>query len=272
MICHHCKINEATAARRPLCRFCYIELHKNGELNKYPLMISGNSINKLTKKYGDNIINDLKDIMNSSLRELGDKYGFTRENARQIFKRVFNVDYTIIVRERNRIHKDNAQNELVLKKDPRNKLIKYKKGSNVYKGAVVEETVFNILTSLGYDVKPYMESNSFDLVVNDYKVDIKSCYRSRVTSKAQRIKAFRFVCSKEQKKADFIVCYAEPINKYFVIPGGKFPKGRSLSIPEKESAIWVLSNGGVRMTQNKWYKYLDAWHLLRKSDVKYEFK
>lgn len=218
MICEHCNTHEATSKKRPLCKLCYYELHKANMLDKYPLLPNDEFINSLINKYGESIVDDLMNIVNSSLIELSKKYGFTREYARQIFKKVFNVDYTVIVREKAAKKREREDILKALKKDPRNKLKNFKDNSYAYKGAIGEEKVLNILIGLGYDVKPYMDGTTFDLVVNGYNVDVKTSSIPVATSSKCKTKMFRFSVSKKQRLGDFIICYACSINKFFVIP------------------------------------------------------
>jgi hypothetical protein len=271
MICHHCKTNKVNSKKRPLCKVCYSELHKNKMLDMYPLLPNDEFINSLISKYGEGIVEDLINIVNSNLKTIGDKYGFTREYARQIFKKLFNVDYTVIVKEKKIKRKEFIEREIELRKDPRNKIKNYPNGCHAYVGAIGEEKVLNILLGLGYSVKPYMKGRTFDLIVNEYKVDIKTCTKPTVTSSSSKTKTFKFQISEEQKLGDFIICYAASINKYFIVPTNKLKNGRFLFIPEKESSEWVGHNGSKIKTTNKWYKYLDAWDLLRKKTEEYSF-
>ena len=103
MICQHCNTNEATAVRRPLCHKCYSELRKQGLLGNYPLLETPNFKTYLRAKYGKQIFTDLKQLQldsNFTLQMMGNKYGFTREYARQIFGKYFGFPYGYSVDEK----------------------------------------------------------------------------------------------------------------------------------------------------------------------------
>lgn len=262
MICQCCKINEATSKRRPLCKYCYKELHKEGMLHLFPLL-NNNFEDKLIKKYGPDIINDLKNIAENNLRIVGEKYGFTREYTRQIYEKAMGFKYTVIKNHRSSKLKAVRQAVSNLKKDPRYKTSVYSPTCTIGKGADAEKKVFDICAQLGYEIKPYHDL-SIDLVINGFLVDIKSCYKPRFTNKCHVTPYDHFKFSEKQRQCDFIVCYSATTNQFFVIPQ-KSLKGNEIWIPIKKQSSW--SNSSRRNT-NHWYDYLEAWHLLKpKQDV-----
>jgi hypothetical protein len=103
MNCQYCKTNPADSKRRPLCHTCYTEIHKQGLLDDYPLLPDLKFNAKLKKKYGKSIFRNLEKLKNEkgyTLQDLGTKYGFTREYARQIFGKYFGFPYTYSIDEK----------------------------------------------------------------------------------------------------------------------------------------------------------------------------
>jgi len=221
----------------------------------------------LTEKYGTEILTDFDNLLNQngiSMTCISKKYGFTRERARQLFEKINKFHFTVIKNQRKASRKEQVELKRQLKKDPRNKVSTYKNGdNNVYKAALAEEKVMNICIALGYEIKPFTENRNFDLVVNGFNIDVKSAYYSALLTTKNRTPLFHFQRSESQRHADFIICYAEPINKYFVIPGTVFPTGNHLYIPEKPENSWTIIGNWKKHSRSKWYDYLEAWHLLK---------
>ncbi len=252
MICQCCKINEATAKKRPLCKYCYTELHREGLLNLFPLLDEGFNA-RLAKKYGPEIINDLQKITENNLRMIGEKYGFSREYTRQIYEKSMGFKYTVIKNHRSSKREEAKKAVSILKKDPRYKVNNYAPNCSTRRGVEAEKIVFDICASLGYEIKPYCPDNSIDLVINGYLVDIKSCYKPRYTNHCHVTPYDHFKITEKQRRCDFIICYSATTNKSYIIPQ-KAIKGKDLWIPIKKN-----TNHGA----SHWYDYLEAWHLLK---------
>lgn len=254
--------------RRPLCKECYQELHKAGLLNEFPLMDANELFrSKLTEKYGKEIFTDFENLLNQndvSMYDISKKYGLTRERVRQLFEKIFKFHFTVIKNQRKEQRKLKVELDRQLRKNPCVKVDRFNSGdSNLYKGVLAEKKVYDICNALGYEIKPYKPSQAIDLVINDYMVDVKSCYSTIFTSKGQTTRQFHFTISNAQREiANFIICHAVSINKFFVIPISAFPSGNHLYIPEKPENSWVC-NGVNRHSKSRWYQYLEAWHLLK---------
>jgi hypothetical protein len=221
----------------------------------------------LTEKYGKEILSDFDNLFNQSdisLIDISKKYGFTREYARQVFEKIFKFHFTVIKKQKIEQRKQKIELVRQLRKNPCSKVERFKAGdSTIYKGALVEKKVYDICNVLGYEIKPYTPGSAIDLVINNYMVDVKSCYSTTLTSKGKATRQFHFHITNTQREiADFIICHAVTINKFFIIPIGVFPNGNSLYIPEKPESFWVC-NGANRQSKNHWYQYLEAWYLLK---------
>lgn len=268
MICSCCETNPIEMKRRPLCKDCYRELHKAGMLNEFPLMEANKQFRaSLIEKYGKEILSDFDNLFNQSdisLIDISKKYGFTREYARQVFEKIFKFHFTVIKKQKIEQRKQKLELVRQLRKNPCSKVERFKAGdSNAYKGALAEKKVYDICNVLGYEIKPYTPGLTIDLVINNYMVDVKSCYSTVITAKGKTTRQFHFnITSTQREIADFIICYAVTINKFFVIPIGAFPNGNNLYIPEKPESFWVCMGTNMH-SKSHWYQYLEAWYLLK---------
>ena len=216
-------------------------------------------IGHLKEKYGRRIFNDLENLskdFNLTLTWLGDKYGFTREYARQIFFRYYGFEYSKKVR--NRVSRRKKEKERIRKQDfhlyydPKYKVRRLKRGSKVLRGAIAELKAKEICKYYKYKITitPEKSIRLIDLIVNDLFCEVKSTLKSYKTSNISN-NAY-FVCNfkpKQKEKADFLFWYIYSINTFYVIPSLAFPKGQSLYIPET----------GI---PHRYSEYKEAWHLL----------
>ena len=89
-VCKYCDSPEIDYESRGICKTCYSYLFQNNRLDEYPKRDL--YIKRLKKRYGDRIVLDFELCMynlNNNLTKIGEKYGFCRERARQIFNDLF---------------------------------------------------------------------------------------------------------------------------------------------------------------------------------------
>lgn len=260
--CLCCKESEATNIQRQLCTQCYSSLRYADCLEFYPKDRS-----KLTvHKYSDEVISAYRELLANkdlSLKDIGQRFGYTRERARQVFEAIFGFKFTVVVKKRVTERKNRIDEFRIIKRNPRYKI---EHSSNpdclLHRGALAEKMVLEICELYGYEVKAYCPDLSIDMVINDYLVDVKAAYRTTITSATSKTPHFHFHRSESQRKADFIICYAAPINKFFIIPGSVFPNRNHLYIPEKAIMEWIGLGNAHQVRRSKWYQYLEAWNLL----------
>jgi hypothetical protein len=246
-----------------------MSLRNSNDLDLFPK----NKIKLIEKTFSSDELKDYNLLLakESTLRlnDIGNKYGYTREYARQSFERIFGFKYTAIKNNRKAIRTEKI-NELRLRsKNPVNKVEQCENlNSTVGKGILIEKKVLTICEALNYKISPYVENNSIDLVINGFNVDVKSCYKSRLTGAGQHTPTYHFAISESQMNADFVICYAVPMNKFFIIPFNSFPAGGHIYIPEKRVMEWSDNgfNSNAQIRINKYYQYLEAWNLLRPAE------
>lgn len=264
--CLCCQESEATFIQRQLCNNCYASLRKSDCLDLFP-----KDHDKLIHhKYSSEVVSAYKELITNNdltLEDMGKRFGYTRERARQMFELLFGFKYTAIVKQRIASRRQKIATLKLLRRDPRYKVEHYKNINTTYtgKGALAEKKVLDVCDNLSYRVTPYIKDKSIDLVINGFNVEVKSCYKTYLTCPGQKTPSFRFKRRDSQLLADFIVCYAEPINKFFIIPGRDFPSYGNLFIPEKIIMEWKWGKNGTvpQHRKSRWYQYLEAWHLLQ---------
>jgi hypothetical protein len=258
MLCEHCKEKEIYATRRPLCKECYQELHKQKNLDLYPLTPSPLKRHRVKMKYGDDFVNEIINLKNNneSLSGIGRKYHLSRERIRQIYEEVNGFKFTAVLNVRSANKKESRAATAQLHKNPTHKVNTYKKNSPIYKGAIAEKKVLDICSTLGYKVEAFTKDCSIDMIINGYRVDVKASY-TPFKNPALHVIYYRFALSNEQQKnADFIVCWISKNNHFFVLPKSVFPAGKSLYIPAER----------INRSAINYYRYLEAWHLLARRE------
>lgn len=215
----------------------------------------------LFRRYGQEILGDFNKLHVNpfwTLTAMGKKYGVTREYIRQAFGKLYGIPYTTARVQKTEARKDN----LVCVNDPRHKVADYKEGL-VKKGAVGEFKTIKKCHELGFEAKPCREKE-IDLVINGYKVDVKSAYTScKPTGCVSTY--YRFCVSKKQiQKCAFIVCWIAPKDLFYIFPI-RMVRGPRAN-PKKTQCLHIRNedqNHGNLYPDEGWYEvYREAWHLL----------
>lgn len=197
---------------------------------------------KIIERYGKEIVNDLYRVKKtplSTLQSIADKYGFTREYARQLYLKYFGETYTKAAEEKAKKVKDTACTS-----NPIYKVAEYNKGSLQYFGAVAEKLFMCRCEIEGLDVV-LLEDKSIDIMVNSHLVDVKA---ARDTGRGK----YRFSASEKQtKRCDFFALYAAPEDCFYIIPNNKKKK-------IKRASFTIPIDGGGE----KYSKYKNRFDLL----------
>ena len=215
--------------------------------------MSQKSTKKLVKKYGKEFLVDFHDLEKKpfwNLVDIGNKYGFSREYARQIYKSLYHKPYRPI-----RTKKTKKMKELSCVHDPRRKYADYKKNNgNVWKSAKTEKMFFDECEKRGFKIEIPC-SKSIDIKINNHLIDVKSCFKSKHYSPLVKTKYLRFSISKHQfENANFVACYHSVEELFFIIPTG-WIQSMTIYISESKSHHYNA--------KNRYWEFRDAWRLLR---------
>lgn len=216
---------------------------------------------KLARRHGQAILEDYIALNSKpywNLTDIAKKYGFTRERARQIYNRLFRTPY-IFIKKRKTREKNEQINAMNRACDPRQKVATYNSGT-ILKGAEVELLAFQKMVELGMNVE-FQRNVSYDMVVNSYKVDIKSARIAQLMRPEGRARYFHFSITPRQLDiCEFFICYPVPKGVFYIIPRSRL----------KSKAIYIRENDNHQhptmpyLTKNNtnYREYKEAWHLL----------
>jgi len=208
---------------------------------------------------GVDILKDLRKSRNNpyfTLTQIGEKYGFSREYACQL--------YALIYKDRFRIDpnkkKKGKEKEITCVHNPKRKVADYKQSGFIYQGAVTEKLFMCRCELLGLSIEIPC-SSEVDIIVNGYSVDVKTSKSSNQTSTRSKTKYSHFQISKDQRElCHFFACYSEITNDWYIIPneeqGKKFKKSRFIYIAQVASRY--------HNAKNKYLKFKNRFDLLEK--------
>ena len=198
------------------------------------------SLKRFEERYGPGSVRRFKCIIedpSSSLADVGRYFGFTRENARQIYKKIYGLPYTKTYKKKlllRRLKTDSL-------KFTSNRLMHLK-------------NVMDKITNIGLDPKILIEAKARVLVTNT-NLRVKILHSSKLRHIGNKKYLYVSVLSKYRKDYDFfILSYLDNGNSgYYIIPNEHLPKEGTM--------IAVSSNNA----DGKYTRFKDAWDLLVKA-------
>jgi len=258
MLCIRCGEKEERVKTRHLCLSCYGIVRNRGEVMLYPK--EDVFAKKLSQKYGNGIIQDFLRVAVSpdlGLSDVADKYGFSRERARQIYLELFNEPYTNSKHNKSitrATRANHAKHDLALRP------ARYK--GNILKGVSSEFIVEQICRSLGYSVVANNHGSTIDLIINGKNVEVKSSHQVTITIRGG-CGFYRFHCRKKQRDcADFFILHIVPEGRFFIVSHTETLKEWVYVRPINARKKWRKKTivGEIE-------KYANAWHLLNVSQT-----
>lgn len=218
----------------------------------------------ITKKYGGNILDDFIELSENplcTLESVGKKYNFTREYARQLFEKIFEIKYSVSVEKKSKKWENmkNKDINLACVNDPSFKIAEHKKSSKTYQGALIEKKFIGLCQKHNFDIKIPCDSVT-DLKINGYNVEVKSNGSARLTAGA-KTKRYNFFIGKNQfNKADFFACYHNKLDTFFIIPKESVnPKNTEKGV----GISFLREKSDHKCAKNRYWEFKDSWHLLK---------
>ena len=260
-MCIMCGDEPIHIQKRHLGLNCWNKIRYNGGLPPLPRKSEKesreNRKKNLITKYGFGIICDFDDLNHRpfwNLVDVGNKHGFTREYARQIYKVLYGKAYgkAKVRKTSNRIR---SEKSIACTHDPRRKFAEYKRnGSNIWKSALSEKMFFDECEKRGL-VSEILCSARIDIKINGYLIDVKSCF-TPVLNPGSITPHRRFKISPAQrKKCDFFACYHGGEKTFFIIPQAAIPSKKSdIIISERKSTY--------HNAKNRYWQYRNAYNQL----------
>lgn len=217
-------------------------------------------IQRLKLRYGQSLFDDLESVRSThfyNLSSVARKYGISREYVRQIYKMLYKEGFT--KKKRQKREQRQISESLSCINDPRYKMAEHKKNGPGYQGVLIEHLFFVECKNRGFEIE-FPCNIDFDLVVNGYKIDVKSASRPRLLAPTSKTKHFSFQISKKQRSVcDFFACYIKPFNAFYIIPndekGGSFDVYRAIYINETQKQY--------TSSKNKYHEYKNLFEQLK---------
>ena len=218
----------------------------------------GKTIKSLIYKHGAKILSDFVDLSNKpfySLADFADKYGFTREYARQIHFKLIGKNFQEIAMKKTKMVNNI---DIACKNNPLYKIAEHKKSSNSRQGALIEQKFIEMCEKRNLDVEIPCNTVA-DLKVNGFNVEVKSNGKSKLIGKAKTKRYMFYIRSSQIEKVDFVACYHNRLDAFFIIPKkeisvGSFGKGGNISFSVNKTNHWC--------SKNRYWEFKDAWNLL----------
>ena len=223
---------------REIANKLYVSIPTVRKLRKwYGIKRADPFFRQFERNHGPGAVRRFKDIVedpSSSLADVGRYFGFTREYARQIYKKIYGVPYTGTYKKKILLRKSKADSL----KFPSSRLMHIKK-------------IKDKIATMGLDPAIVVEAKSYVLMTNNnLRVAVLR------NSKLRQIRNKNYfplnIVSKQMQDCDFFILYHfnNGDSTCYVIPNEIMPK--------KGSMIQVSSED----TDSKYARFKDAWHLL----------
>jgi len=213
----------------------------------------------LKKRKGPEFITDMDALLERpywTLTGFGEKWGLSKERARQIFLKLHGKPYgDVISLKKKRVEED--LKELPCQNDPRVKMAEWDKSNLLYGSAYAQMLVFDKCKELGFDVQvPCSGMNR--LVINGYMVIPKQCSERHLFSPVGGLKYYRIHATVNQiKECDFMIAYVEPWDCFYVFPKKEFQRV-GVYLREEDVNTYCTSRG------HNYQAYREAWGQLRR--------
>ena len=186
-------------------------------------------------KYGAGAVKTFKTMIenpDTSMSDVARHFGFSREYARQVYKKVYGYPYT-----------EAFKSKLQLRK--RKMLANRKNSKHLDLLIKVKEK----MESIGLTLHLRIQKHSFEILTNDYKLLLRYALTPVMIGKKEY---FHITTGASPADIDFIVCLCRNNGKsiHYIIPCHVMPKYGIYLLPE------------ARPAESKYARFKEAWHLL----------
>ena len=193
---------------------------------------------RFERRYGPGAVERFKALIedpSTSLTDVGRQFGFTRENARQIYHKIYGLPYTGAYQKKLLHRRSDAYS---LKLSSSRRLIHLK-------------TVKDKLTAIGLAPTVVVKRNVHLLVTNNH-LRVAVFYSAKLKEIGlKKYFAVRPIHKQKQGCDVFILTYLDKgVRGYYIIPHSYMPK---------EGAMIAISSND---TDGKYRRFKDAWHLV----------
>ena len=204
---------------------------------QYRLKRADPFLRQFEKNYGPGAVRRFKYIIedsSSSLADVGRHFGFTREYARQLYKKIYGFSYT-----------ESYKRKILLRRSKADSL-KCFSSRRMHLKKVKDK-----ITTMGLDPAITTEAKSHVLMTNN-NLRVAVLYNSKLRQIRNKKYFFVSVINKQRQDCDFFVLsyLNNGDSGYYIIPNKYMPKEGTM--------IAISPNNG----NGKYTRFKDAWHLL----------
>jgi len=208
-----------------------------GKLRKrYGIRKANGFPRRFERTYGKGAIDTFKEGIEDPDRSLADvakHFGFSRENARQVYKKIYGRPYTKAFRKKLQTRKVRALNSRM----------KSKKLGPLMK-------ITKKMKALGFSPLIRNDGSVFTIIANGHKLGLRCTSRPVFVGTKRYFRISQIGGASE--RYDFLICLCRDNEKSacYVIPNHAMPKHGVHLLPE------------ARPLESKYARFKDAWHLL----------
>jgi methylphosphotriester-DNA--protein-cysteine methyltransferase len=192
---------------------------------------------RFERSYGVGAVKIFKKLIErpeNSLTDVGGHFGFTREYARHVYKKIYGRPYTEAYRRKRALKEK--------------KRLAEKRNKSKRAGALMK--VGEKMESLGLPYSISYTGNSYTISTNGYKVGFRISSTPTLINKREYFRINNTIRASEP--IDYIVCVCRKGTKdtHFIIPSDTMPKALIALQPD------------AAPEQSKYAQFKEAWHLL----------
>ena len=204
---------------------------------EYGIKRANGFLRRFESVYGLGAVETFKELVerpNTSLADVGGHFGFTREYARHVYKKVYGRPYTKAYRRKRLLRQK--------------KRLAEKRNKSKRAGALMK--MGERMNSLGLPHSIKTNGNSYIISTNGYKLGLRISSKPTLINNREYFRINNAVGAKEH--LDFVVCVCKKGAKdtFFIIPSTAMPKALVSLMPEATDG------------QSKYAQFKEAWHLL----------
>ena len=204
---------------------------------EYGIKRANGFLRRFERAYGLGAVETFKELVerpNTSLTDVGGHFGFTREYARHVYKKIYARPYTEAYRRKRLLRQK--------------KRLEEKRNKSKRAGALMK--VGERMKSLGLPHSINTNGNSYIISTNGYKLGFRISSTPTLINKREYFRINNTIRASEP--IDYIVCVCRKGTKdtHFIIPSDTMPKALIALQPD------------AAPEQSKYAQFKEAWHLL----------
>lgn len=203
----------------------------------YGIKRANGFLRRFERAYGLGAVETFKELIeepNTSLTDVGGHFGFTREYARHVYKKIYGRPYTEAYRRKRLLRQKRRLEE--------------KRNRSKRAGALMK--VGEKMKSLGLPYHVTYNGNSYTIFTNGYKLGLRISSTPTLINNREYFRINNAMRPKEHMDFIICVCRKETRDTHFIIPSTAMPK----------ALVSLMPQATVR--QSKYARFKEAWHLL----------